>query len=76
MYPELFQATHSSLDDAEKARGLEKPLLPFLMKLNDELPKKWDRHSGDYGPNDDWLLWALRDDDGGAKLENIHGHSA
>jgi hypothetical protein len=47
------------VDRAERARPPARPLLPFLARLNDELPKKWDRHRNDYGPNDDWLLWDL-----------------
>ena len=59
LYQEKFGWTDSPLDQIEKARPPARPLLPFLVKLNDELPKKWDRHRNEYGPNDDWLLWDL-----------------
>ncbi len=54
-----FKWQTTALDESESARGLRKPLLPFLAKLNDSLPKKWDRHVKRYAPNDDWLLWNL-----------------
>lgn len=72
LYPDLFAATVSPLDSAEKARGLEKPLLPFLAKLNTQLPKKWDRDANDYVPNDDWLLWNLQPQPNGAALSDVH----
>ena len=43
-------AGRSRHSTARRPRGLKKPLLPFLAKLNDELPKKWDRHKNDYVP--------------------------
>lgn len=72
LYPDLFAATRSPLDQAEESRGLKKPLLPFLVKLNNKLPLKWDRHKNDYGPNDDWLLWELRQGAEGAELEGVY----
>jgi len=73
LYQDRFDWPDTPLDQAERARGLKKPLLPFLVKLNDELPKKWDRHRNDYGPNDDWLLWDLQQLDGGAAVADMHG---
>jgi hypothetical protein len=47
-------------------------LLPFLAKLNDALPPKWDRHGGDYGSNDDWILWDIQKlENGGAAIREV-----
>ncbi|HKB03084.1 MAG TPA: hypothetical protein VKD90_12740, partial [Gemmataceae bacterium] len=72
LYLDKFGWSETSLDRAEEARKLQKPLLPFLAKLNDVLPKKWDRHRKQYRPNDDWLLWDLRKADGGAAVREVH----
>ena len=58
-YRERFGWEESPLDAQEQGRKLENPLLPFLEKLNAELPKKWDHRLKKYVPNDDWLLWDL-----------------
>jgi hypothetical protein len=34
----------------------ERPLIPFLEKLDNEIPKKWDRSTQSFVVNDDWLL--------------------
>src|SRR5262249_51687153 len=67
-YREKFQWPATPLDQAEEARKLKTPLLPFLARLNDRIPTKWDRHKNDFGPNDDWLLWALKKKNGGAAV--------
>jgi hypothetical protein len=72
LYRDKFGWPPGPLDQAEEARGLKKPLVPFLARLNDRLPKKWDRHKNDYAPNDDWLLWALKEKDGGAAVHHLH----
>lgn len=72
LYREQFGWPDTPLDQAERERGLKKPLLPFLVKLNDELPKKWDRHRNDYGTNDDWLLWDLQKLNGGSAVTDLH----
>jgi hypothetical protein len=46
-----------SLDQQEAGIDLQKPLLPFLERLNTALPRKWDNRSKKYVRNDDWLLW-------------------
>jgi hypothetical protein len=33
-----------------------RPLIPFLEKLDNEIPKKWDRSTQSFVVNDDWLL--------------------
>jgi hypothetical protein len=59
-YRKRFGWKRIPLDDSEEDRKLERPLLPFLERLNKELPKKWDNKYKKYIPNDDWLLWDLR----------------
>lgn len=60
---QYFQARfgweESPLDAQERGRKLENPLLPFLEKLNQQLPEKWSNRLKRYIPNDDWLLWDL-----------------
>jgi hypothetical protein len=48
------------MDDSEEARKIQRPLLPFLEKVNRELPKKWDNRLKKYVRSDDWLLWDFR----------------
>jgi hypothetical protein len=60
--------TEIPLDLNEDAHPPQKPLLPFLKSLNQALPQKWDRARNKFGPNDDWLLWDLNKDDGGASV--------
>ncbi len=75
-YRKLFRWEHIALDDQEDRRPPEKPLLPFLERLNNRLPKKWGRVSGRWIPNDDWLLWNLKRMRGkGAQVESAHGAS-
>lgn len=45
------------LDRHEKRFPPKRPLLPFVEKLNNRLPKKWDRKLNRFVPDDDWLLW-------------------
>ena len=61
-------STEISLDKNEEEHPPQKPLLPFLEKLNRELPLKWDRATGKFVRNDDWLLWDLRKHDAGASV--------
>jgi hypothetical protein len=49
----------TSIDQSEKRRKPLNPLLSFLARLNEQLPRKWDRRTRDYVTNDDWLLWNL-----------------
>jgi len=67
-YRERFGWTEISLDKHEKDQPPQKPLLPFLEKLNRELPRKWDRAAKKFVPNDDWLLWDLRKHQAGASV--------
>ena len=40
-----------------EAGAPRRPLLPFVEKLNERLPRKWDRKLNRFVPDDDWLLW-------------------
>ncbi|HTI99017.1 MAG TPA: hypothetical protein VL527_09050 [Dongiaceae bacterium] len=53
--------TDIPIDEHEKAFPPQRPLLPFLEKLNHRLPKKWDRKRNRFEPDDDWLLWDFQD---------------
>ena len=39
------------------ASRLNGPCCPFVEKLNQRLPKKWDSKLDRFVPDDDWLLW-------------------
>jgi hypothetical protein len=45
------------IDRHEKKFPPQRPLLPFVEKLNQRLPKKWDAKLNRFVPDDDWLLW-------------------
>lgn len=49
-----------AVDEHERRYKPRRPLLPFLEKLNRELPKKWDRKLRKFVPDDDWLLWDFK----------------
>lgn len=69
-YWDRFKWQRVEMDNREDENPPQKPLLPFLERLNLQLPMKWDRHSQKFGPNDDWLLWKLdRRTASGAQLE-------
>jgi hypothetical protein len=67
-YREQFGWTDIPLDHNEAANPPKKPLLPFLESLNRTLPQKWDRALKKFVPNDDWLLWDLREHATGASV--------
>ena len=72
-YRDRFKWQRVEMDNREDENPPQKPLLPFLERLNLQLPMKWDRHSQKFGPNDDWLLWKLdRRTASGAQLEGDH----
>jgi hypothetical protein len=68
LYRERFGWTEISLDKNEEDYPPQKPLLPFLEKLNRELPLKWDRTAKKFARNDDWLLWDLHKHKSGASV--------
>jgi hypothetical protein len=45
------------IDRHEQRFPPKRPLLPFIEKLNQRLPKKWDSKLDRFVPDDDWLLW-------------------
>lgn len=45
------------IDRHEQDFPPQRPLLPFVEKLNRQLPKKWDDKLNRFVANDDWLLW-------------------
>ena len=49
--------TDLPIDRHERKFPPQRPLLPFVAKLNERLPKKWDRRLNRFVPDDDWLLW-------------------
>jgi len=59
-YRKRFRWAESPLDTREKGRPPKRPLLPFLARLAEQLPKKWDATRNRYVRNDDWLLWNLQ----------------
>jgi hypothetical protein len=72
-YRDCFKWQRVEMDNREDENPPQKPLLPFLERLNLQLPMKWDRHLQKFGPNDDWLLWKLdRGTTSGAQLEADH----
>jgi hypothetical protein len=67
-YRKRFKWDYGVLDQREKIRKPERPLLPFLVTLARELPTKWDARRNNYVQNDDWLLWDLNREAGGAEV--------
>lgn len=68
-YRDLFNWERVALDDHEDSYEIKNPLLPYLAALNQELPKKWDNKLNRFVPNDDWLLWDLKEKRAGAMIE-------
>ncbi|CAN5526226.1 hypothetical protein BH10PLA1_BH10PLA1_19650 [soil metagenome] len=58
-YKQSFGWPDIPLDDQEANHPPQRPLLPFIEKLNNEIPKMWSRELKDFVANDDWLLWKL-----------------
>ncbi len=48
------------IDRHERRFPPKRPLLPFIERLNQRLPKKWDSKLDRFVPDDDWLLWDFR----------------
>lgn len=76
-FREKFNWPEIALDAHERRHPPTRPLLPFIEKLNESLPKKWNRHVNDYVANDDWLLWKLSKSDrhGGQHIEQVQPQS-
>ncbi len=58
-YMERFGWKPIPMDAREAEHPPQNPLLPFLEKLSQEIPKRWDNKLKKYVTNDDWLLWEL-----------------
>ena len=72
-YRDRFKWQRVEMDNREDENPPQKPLLPFLERLNLQLPMKWDHHLQKFEPNDDWLLWKLdRGTTSGAHVEGDH----
>jgi hypothetical protein len=60
------------IDRHEHRRPPQRPLLPFLERLSQRLPKKWDAKLKKFVADDDWLLWDLKTGkQGGEHLEGL-----
>jgi hypothetical protein len=72
-YKDQFGWPDIPLDAHEQRHPPTRPLLPFIEKINEELPKKWSRHAKDFVHNDDWLLWKLTKNDsrGGQRVKDV-----
>jgi hypothetical protein len=68
-YQKRYDWKDTVIDDVERRRPPVRALLPFLEKLNAELPRKWDNREKGYVRNDDWLLWKIESD---GKVEEPH----
>ena len=68
-YMERFNWKPGAIDEREAQRPPQHPLLPFLEKLSQEVPKRWDNKLKKYVTNDDWLLWEL--DSAGEQGETV-----
>jgi hypothetical protein len=68
-YIDEFHWERSSSDDLEDDYVPKNPLLPFLEKLDKQLPQKWDNRTKQFVRNDEWLIWDLEPTtSGGATL--------
>jgi hypothetical protein len=68
-YIDEFHWEQNSTDDLEDAYIPKNPLLPYLEKIDTELPQKWDNRRKQFVRNDDWLIWDLEPTtSGGATL--------
>ncbi len=60
------------IDHHEKRCPPKRPLLPFIEKLNQRLPSKWDAKLKRFVPDDDWLLWDFQPQQlGGKRVESV-----
>ena len=74
-YRKRFGWKRVPLDDHEDSYEIKNPLLPFLEKVNERLPEKWDNKLKRFVRNDDWLLWDLKVKGAGALVSEPVGHS-
>jgi hypothetical protein len=68
-YIDEFNWERNSSDDLEDNYVPKNPLLPYLEKLDTQLPQKWDNRRKQFVRNDEWLIWDLEPTtSGGATL--------
>jgi hypothetical protein len=67
-YCKRFKWAWTALDENERRHPPQNPLLPYLEKLNQRLPRKWDPGLKKMVPDDDWLLWDLHPHNQGADV--------
>ena len=71
-YIDEFHWERSSTDDLEDDYVPKNPLLPYLEKLDTQLPQKWDNRRKQFVRNDDWLIWDFEPmTSGGATLREV-----
>jgi hypothetical protein len=58
-YADRFGWKRTAADEREEKFPPRNPLLPFLERLSQEVPQRWDNKLKKYVTNDDWLLWEL-----------------
>ncbi|MBA3833068.1 MAG: hypothetical protein H0X34_14465 [Chthoniobacterales bacterium] len=71
-YRKNFNWAEIAMDEQEKSQPPQNPLLPFIEKLTQKLPQRWDNRLKRYVPNDDWLLWELNEPKGGDTVRAVH----
>jgi len=60
-YMKKFNWEHGELDEREEKFPPKRPLLPYLEKLNHEIPLRYDTEQKKYVENVDWLVFNLRE---------------
>lgn len=60
-YMEKFNWVYGPLDEQEEQFPPKRPLLPYLEKLNKEIPKRFDLERNMYVENPEWLIFDLPD---------------
>lgn len=58
-YMEKFNWVYGPLDEQEERFPPKRPLLPYLEKLNNEIPKRFDLERDKYVENPEWLIFDL-----------------
>lgn len=58
-YRQRFHWPEGALDELERRYPPQNPLLPYLERLSENIPRRWDNKLKKYVINDDWLLWEL-----------------
>ncbi len=73
-YRDQFDWPETDLDRRESTRPPKRPLLPYLIELNEKLPQRWNHGRGAYEPDDDWILWdfASIGEEPGALVEQVY----